>query len=55
MLGNGVVPAALFAAASTNDVLTCGELIVTLVLTVAARSAGKSDYQPSLQNEAGAY
>ena len=36
-MGIGVVPAALYATASANDGGTFGEIIVTLVLTVAAR------------------
>jgi hypothetical protein len=41
-MGIGVVPAALFATASTNDGLTFGEIMVTLVLTVAARFLAKA-------------
>ncbi len=41
-MGIGVVPAALFATASTNDDLTFGEIMVTLVLTVAARVLAKA-------------
>jgi hypothetical protein len=36
-MGIGVVPAALYATASRNDGGTFGEIMVTLVLTVAAR------------------
>ena len=36
-MGIGVVPAALFATASRNDGSTFGEILVALVLTVAAR------------------
>jgi hypothetical protein len=36
-MGIGVVPAALFATANTNNGLTFGEIMVTLLLTVAAR------------------
>jgi hypothetical protein len=35
-MGIGVVPAALFATASTNDDLTFAEIMVTLVLTLTA-------------------
>jgi hypothetical protein len=41
-MGIGVVPAALFATATTNDGLTFGEIMVTLVLTVAARFLAKA-------------
>ena len=41
-LGIGVVPGALYATASTNDGLTFGEIMVTLVLTIAARFIAKA-------------
>jgi hypothetical protein len=41
-VGIGVVPAALFATASTSDRLAFGEIMATLVLTVAARFLAKA-------------